>query len=119
MNGEEEKRWRLADLGKGLLNSFIAIGKGQFLLRLNPGRFFVHIVFTFLVFVLAIWISLSIDNTLTKVEAGKEELREITILFTDRTFNLASAQRRGAVSTNLEKLGSDLKEPQKAAVNIE
>lgn len=119
MNGEEEKKWRLADLGKGLANSFIAIGKGQFLLRLNPGRFFAHIVFTFLVFVVAIWISLSIDNTLTKVEAGKEELREIIIRYTDRTFTLASAQRRSTVSANLEKLGSDLKEPQKAAINIE
>lgn len=119
MNGEEEKRWRIIDILKGLKNVAKAIGKGQLLLHLNPGRFFVHIVFTFLMFVLTIWIDLSIDNTLTKVEAGKDRLREITVIYNDRAFNLACTQRRGTVSANLEKLGSDLKEPQKAAVNIE
>ena len=43
---ESAKIWKLADVGAFFKNSFSAILKGEFLLRLNVGRYFIHIVYT-------------------------------------------------------------------------
>ena len=54
---------KLARFGKVLLNSFVAIWRGEFLLRLRAGRFLAHILYTFLLFGLIIWVSLLIDTS--------------------------------------------------------
>ena len=48
------KTWKLADIGLFFKNSFTAVLKGEFLLRLNVGRYFIHIAYTFLLFGLII-----------------------------------------------------------------
>ena len=42
--------WKFSDLGKLAKNSFLAVLKGEFLLRLNIGRYFVHVIYTFALF---------------------------------------------------------------------
>ena len=39
------KTWKIADIGLFFKNSIQAILKGEFLLRLNIGRYFVHIAY--------------------------------------------------------------------------
>ena len=50
--------WKLSDIRHFLLNSLKAMLKGEFLLRANVGRYFIHVLYTFFLFVVIIWISL-------------------------------------------------------------
>ena len=113
-----DKTWKIQDLGRGLGNSLKAILRGEFLLRLNVGRYFIHIVYAFFLFAMAIWISLMIESTMTKVEKGKAELRELEIVHTQKTFDLVSLSKRASVRKLLEQKGSKLTEPVEPATRL-
>ena len=110
-----DKTWKIQDIGRWLNNSFRAILKGEFLLRLNVGRYFIHIVYTFFLFAMIIWISLMIENTMNKVERNKSILHELEIVHTQKTFDAVSISRRSSVNKLLESMGSKLTEPREPA----
>ena len=97
----------------------MAVLKGEFLLRLNVGRYSIHILYTFILIVLSIWISLMIDNTLTKVEKNKEILRTMEIECSEKAFDVATLGKRTTIEAMLESMGSQVKEPEKPAMVIE
>ena len=113
-----EKTWRIQDLGQGLKNSFRAILKGEFLLRLNVGRYFIHIVYTFFLIAMVIWISLMIESTMTKVERNKAILRELEIVHTQKTFDVVKLTRRASVNEMLQEMGSKVTEPVNPATKL-
>lgn len=113
-----EKTWKIQDLGKGLRNSLRAILKGEFLLRLNVGRYFIHIVYTFFLIAMVIWISLMIEGTMTKVERNKAVLRELEIVHTQKTFDVVKLSRRSTVQEILEQMGSKVTEPVEPATRL-
>ena len=88
-------------------------------LRLNIGRYFLHIAFTFLLFWILIFESMIAENMLGKVEQGKAKLRELEIICADKTFEVASMSRRSEVQKRLEAMGSKVKEPEKPAIILE
>lgn len=96
-------------------NSPGAILKGEFLLRLGVSRYFVHILYLFLLFGLVIWISLSIDSTLCKVESNKAVIKELEIVNSQKTFDVVSLRRRSSVREILKNLGSEVSEAEKPA----
>ena len=106
-----EKTWKIQDLGRGLRNSLRAMLRGEFLLRLNIGRYFIHIVYAFFLFAMVIWLSLAIENTMTKVERSKAELQELEIVHTQKVFDLVSLSKRSSVRELLEQKGSKVTEP--------
>ena len=110
-----EKTWKIQDLGRGLGNSLKAMLRGEFLLRLNVGKYFVHIVYVFFLFAMVIWISLMIENTMTKVERSKAVLQEMEIVHTQKVFDLVSLSKRSSVRQLLEEKGSKLTEPTEPA----
>ena len=110
-----DKTWKIQDLLKWLRNSFRAILKGEFLLRLDVGRYFVHIVYTFFLFAMVIWISLLIEGTMNKVERTKAVLRELEIVHTQKTFEVVSISKRSSVNAMLQQMGSKVTEPQAPA----
>lgn len=112
------KEWKVADIGKFLKNSLIAILKGEFLLRINAGRYFVHILYTFFIFCLVIWVSLTIEATMSKVTKNQKELEELRIANTQKVYELISLSTRASVSGRLSVMGSELKEPETPAYNI-
>ena len=112
------KTWKLADIGLFLKNSFVAVLKGEFLLRLNVGRYFIHIAYTFLLFGLVIWFSLMIDTTMCKVEKNKAVLKELEIVHSQKVFELVNVSRRSSVEEMLGQLGSNVKEAEKPATVV-
>ncbi|MBP5719881.1 MAG: hypothetical protein J6W82_02300 [Bacteroidales bacterium] len=110
-----DKTWKIQDVGTWLRNSFRAILKGEFLLRLDVGRYFVHIVYTFFLFAMIIWISLMIEGTMNKVERNKAILRELEIVHTQKTFEVVSISKRSSVNDLLQQMGSKVTEPQAPA----
>ena len=113
-----DKTWRIQDLGTWLKNSFRAILRGEFLLRLNVGRYFIHIVYTFFLIAMIIWLSLMIESTMTKVEKGKAELRELEIVHTQKTFDVVKLTRRSSINEMLQQMGSKVTEPQQPATQL-
>ena len=110
-----DKTWKIQDLGRGLRNSLKAMLRGEFLLRLNIGRYFVHIVYAFFLFAMVIWISLAIEGTMTKVERSKAELNEREIVHTQKVFDMVSLTKRSSVRQLLEEKGSKVTEPTQPA----
>ena len=86
---EQKRKWKVSDIWEGLKNGFSAIITGNLLLRLNAGKYFIHIAYTFLLFWILIFESLMAENALSKVEK------------------------------RLEAMGSKVKEPEKQAITIE
>ena len=109
------KTWKLADIGLFFKNSFQAVLKGEFLLRLNIGRYFIHIAYTFLLFGLVIWFSLMIETTMSKVEKNKAVLKELEIVHSQKVFEVVNVSRRSSVDELLSGMGSKVTEPEKPA----
>ena len=111
----EGQKWKIQDVGRLLKESIIAILHGQFLLRLNIGRYFIHIVYTFFLFGMLIWFSLAIDSTLVKVEKNQAAIKELEIEHSNLEFELRTLNRRAAMKDLLEQSGSKVSEPEKPA----
>ena len=116
---EQKRKWKISDIWEVLKNGFAAIITGNLLLRLNAGRYFIHIAYTFLLFWILIFESLMAENALSKVERNKARINEIEIFYADKTFEVASMSRRSEVEKRLQAMGSKVKEPEKQAITIE
>ena len=111
----EGQKWKIQDVGRLLKESVKAILHGQFLLRLNIGRYFIHIVWTFFLFGMLIWFSLGVDSTLAKVEKNQTAIKELEIEHANLEFELRTLNRRAALEEMLKESGSKVTEPQKPA----
>ena len=116
---EQKRKWKVSDIWEVLKNGFAAIITGNLLLRLNAGRYFIHIAYTFLLFWILIFESLMAENALSKVERNKARINEMEIIYADKTFEVASMSRRSEVEKRLQAMGSKVKEPEKQAITIE
>lgn len=111
----EGTKWKVQDVWRVVKESLSAIFHGQFLLRMNVGRYFIHIVYTFFLFAMLIWFSLGVDSTLAKVEKNQAALKELEIEHANLEFELRSLNRRAALDEMLKESGSKVTEPQKPA----
>ncbi|MBR5924983.1 MAG: hypothetical protein IKZ60_05915 [Bacteroidales bacterium] len=116
---EQKRKWKLSDLWALLKNGLSAILTGNLLLRLNAGRYFIHIAYTFLLFWILIFESLMAENALSKVERNKAKIHEMEIIYADKTFEVASMSRRSEVERRLASMGSQVKEPEQQAIALE
>lgn len=115
---ENVRKWKVQDLGHLAGNSLKAILKGEFLFRLNIGRWFIHIAYTFFLFAMVIWVSLMIESTLGKVERNKATLRELEIAHSQKIFEMEALTRRTSVEERLKDMGSPVQEATKPATII-
>ena len=120
MKGQEkERKWRLSDIGRAIVNSMVAIAKGQFILRLKVDKYFLQVIWTFFLFAMFILFGLGVDVTLSKVENNKQRLQELEILHTQKRYELISLSRRSTVGRLLKENGSQVTEPQKPAATLQ
>lgn len=110
--------WKIADIRGFLKNSLVAVLKGEFLLRLNVGRYFIHVLYTFLLLVAAIWISLKTEATMARVEENRNTISELEIEQAQMIYDLSRARRRTTVDSRLEVLGSKVGEAGKPAYEL-
>ena len=112
------KVWRLSDINSLLKNVFHAVMKGEFLLRLNVGKYFIHIIYTFFLFGMVIWTSLAIETTMAKVERNKAVLKELEIATAQKYYDLAKASGRYDMEQRLKSMGSEVGEARKPATEM-
>ena len=109
------RKWKLSDIWKGFVNTLLAILQGKLLLKLNAARYFIHIIYTFFLFWVSIWLSLKIEKTLTRVEDNRKVLSDIEIYHAQKTVELAGYSRLNTVQDMLKNAGSNLAIPSKPA----
>jgi len=97
-------------IGTTIKNTFMAILKGELLHRLDVGKYFVHILYTFFIFAVIIWISLRIDMSMARVEENAAKLKELEIINTQKTYRVVSLSRRSTVNEMLREMGSEVQE---------
>ena len=113
------KTWKLSDIWTLIKNSFTAVLQGEFLLRLKIDRFFVHILYTFFLFAMVIWLSIMIETSMARVEQNKRTLKELRIAHSQKTFEVVSLSRRSEVDRMLKEKGSAVTEAGKPATVLE
>jgi hypothetical protein len=119
MLGEKNHRkWKIADVGQWLKSAFLAAIKGEFLLRLHVSKYFIHIIYTFFLFWVSIWLSIKIEKTLTKVEDNRKVLQDTEIYHAQKTVELAGMGKMSKVEEMLRDKGSALAIPTKPANRI-
>lgn len=96
-----------------LKNSLRAILRGEFLMRFD--RYFMHIIWTFLLFWGMILSSMVVQKTLVQVEKNKETLSEMKIYHAQKTVQIARLGRISTVENLLEENGSQVTLPEKPA----
>ena len=111
-----EGKWKIQDLGGILKRSLVSIVKGTFLLKLNVGKYFIHIVWTFFLFGMLIWFSLAVDTTLVRVEENSAVLKELEIKHSSMEFELRRLNRMSTIQEMLEEKGSKVQVPVEPAV---
>ena len=111
----ELRKWKFSDIWAWLKNAALATLKGELLLRLHVSRYFIHIIYTFFLFWVSIWLSLRIEKTLTRVEDNRKVLADMEIYHAQKTVELAGLSRMSKVQAMLEESGSKLTKPEKPA----
>jgi len=109
---------KLGRAGKILLNSIVAIWKGEFLLRLRADRFLAHILYTFLLLGVIIWVSLLIDTTMNNVEKNYRRISELRMEQSLLKYEMTQTCGRSAVAKRLAAMGSQLREPENNATKV-
>lgn len=99
-------------------NGFVAILHGELLLRMRFDKYFPHIIYTFFLLWMMIWLSMKIENTMVKVEKNKTTLNDMKIYHAQKTVEVVSLDRITTVEDMLEKIGSDVELPVKPADRI-
>jgi hypothetical protein len=119
MAKESTRKWKASDLWTLLRNAVSAIFTGNLLLRINAGKYFIHIAYTFLLCWILIFESLMAENALNKVQKNKAKLHEMELVYADKTFEVASMSRRSEVARRLKAMGSAVDEPTQQAISLE
>ena len=114
----ELRKWKFSDIWIWLKNAALATIKGELLLRLRVSRYFIHIIYTFFLFWVSIWLSLKIEKTLTRVEDNRKALTDVEIYHAQKTVELTSLSRMSEIQRRLEESGSKLTMPAKPANRI-
>lgn len=101
--------------GEFIKNSFTATLRGEFLLRLRFDRWFLHIIYFFILCTMTIWLTLEIEQTMLNEEKNKARLEELKIYHAQKTCELVSLDRLSTVERLLKEKGSKLEIPEKPA----
>ena len=102
-----------------LKRAFQGIIRGDFLVSMKVGQYFIHIIWTFFLFFLSIWLSLQVEKTLTRVEQGKKALEDTQIYHAQKEAEWMSLQRMTTIREMLQEKGSAVNLPEKPAARIE
>lgn len=88
---------------------------GEFLLTIGLDRYIIHVIYTFLLIMLAIWIGIRVEKTFIRVQTNKKELNELKIRNYELNFLIEELNSTALIEQKLEEAGSTLHRPNKPA----
>ena len=99
-------------------NSFRALRNGEFLLRIRADKYYLHILYLFLLMWLTILLSLQVDKTLVKAGDNQAALERIRIQHAEKEAALVKLRSASAAQDRLKELGSQATLPSEPATII-
>ncbi|MBO5563674.1 MAG: hypothetical protein IJ701_04610 [Bacteroidales bacterium] len=109
-------RWK--EIWVAVRNSLRALRKGEFLLSIGAHKYYLHIIYLFILAWISILVNLKVDKTLTRVEENKVDLRDLEIYHAEKEADLVKLHSASTTQKNLRRLGSDVTMPEKPATKI-
>ena len=106
-------------IGRSIRNFWRALGRGELLLSIGAHKYYMHIVYLFLLAWISILLSLKVDGTLTRVEENKTVLRDLEIHHAEKEADLVRLHSASTTEKRLKQLGSDVTLPAKPATKID
>lgn len=103
---------------QAIKNTFMAILKGELLLRMRLDKYFIHIAYTFLLFWLIIVYSMMVQKTQASVERNRSAVSDLKIFHAQKTVKLVSLGRLKTVGELLEEKGSEVTIPEHPAQRL-
>ena len=107
------------EIGRRLKNFTRALGKGDLLLTIGAHKYYMHILYLFILAWVSILLSLKVDGTLTKVEENKVALRDLEIYHAEKEADLVRLHSASTTAKRLKELGSDVSLPGQPAKKID
>jgi len=98
---------------------FTSFASGEFLLMLRLDRYILHVIYTFLLFILSIWLGIQIEKTFIQVEANKDRISELKAENNKLNFLLEQLNNSNLIEQRLRAGGSALHYPEKPATRID
>ena len=102
-------------VGKAIGAFFLALGRGDLLLRMRVDKALPFILYAFLLGCISIWMSYKTEQTMLKVQQNNEVLKTLRIRNAQMTYELVELDRMSTVEAMLEEMGSEVTAPQKPA----
>ncbi len=106
-------------VGKSIRNAFRALSRGELLLSLGVHKYYLHILYLFVLAWISILLSLKVDKTLTQVEENKKDLRDLEVYHAEKEAELVRLHSASTTAKRLKELGSDVALPEKPAVKLD
>ena len=103
---------------KKLRGGLKSLRNGELLLRIGADKFYLHIMYLFLLMWLSIMLSLKVDKTLSRVGEGKAALEELRIYHAQKEAELVKLHSASTTRTRLKQLGSPVTSPKEPATVI-
>ena len=106
-------------VGKSVANFWRSLTKGDLLLSMGVHKYYIHVLYLFVLAWISILLSLKVDRTLTRVEENKRELRSLEIYHAEKEAELVGLHSASTTARQLKKLGADVALPQQPAIKID
>ena len=101
-----------------LRNLLRALRNGEFLLRIRADKYYMHIMYLFLLMWVTILLSLQVDKTLTRAGDNQAALDVLRIHYAEKEAALVKLHSASAAESRLKELGAELTLPQEPATII-
>ncbi len=108
----------LRQIWHAVRNTLKALRTGEFLLRIRADKYYLHIMYLFLLMWATIALGLQVDKTLTRVGDNKVMIDQLRIHHAEKEAELVKLHSASTAETRLKQLGSKTSLPQKPATII-
>ena len=105
----------LKSVWTALRNSLKALRNGDFLLRVRVDKYYLHIMYLFLLMWLSILLSLRVEKTLAVAGRNKAQIEELRIRHSQKEAELVKLQSASEIDRRLGKMGSKVTMPTEPA----
>ena len=95
-----------------------SLRNGEFLLKVGADKFYMHIMYLFLLMWLSILLSLKVDKTLSRVGDNKAAIEELRIYHSQKEAQLVKLHSASAAEKRLRELGSPVSIPKEPATIV-
>ena len=99
-------------------NTLRALRNGEFLLRIRADKYYMHIMYLFLLMWVTILLSLQVDKTLTQAGDNQAAIQQLRIHYAEKEAALVKLHSASAAEARLKELGVELTLPQEPATLI-